>query len=264
MMMIKTTKNFGLTACLLIAFTANAQQQIIQSSINKITNSAGISYKISETSTDPFGGNDQRAEMKVTLCNRLSDNNYESYLIDCDASYGKFKYLGNSDHQLELNMKDGTYVMQPREGNKSYTDPLNSLAKDLNKKINETRYITQMLEDTTINNSDCYHLFVYWDNSSKKKKLYDRIHVFVNKVDNMILGVVSDQQTEVPKGGIIVTAQITHKASYSAYKFSAKAPGPKDFSIPAGFKPGEKAPLLLDRGATARIQELPSTGENKR
>ncbi|MCC8424832.1 hypothetical protein [Mucilaginibacter sp. UR6-11] len=247
-MMILTAKNFALAFCLLLAFTAKAQQQILQSSIDKITNSPGISYKVSEINNDPSGGSDQRAEMKVALCNRLGDNNYESYMIDCDASYGKFKYVGNSKQQLELYLKDGIYVMKPREANKTYADPLNSLVNELNRKINETRYTTQILSDTTINNVDCYQLFVEWGNSSKK--LYDRIYVFVSKADNMILGLASDQAATSKSG----TTQLTRKISFSDYKFSAKAPGPKDFSIPAGFKPGEKTSLLPDMGTTAAVR----------
>jgi thiol-disulfide isomerase/thioredoxin len=257
-----TFTNFILACCLLFAFTAKAQQQILQISIDKITNSPGISYKVSEINNDPFGGSDQHAEIKVALCNRLGDKNYESYVVDCDASYGKFKYVGNSKQQLELYLKDSTYVMKPRDTNKSYADPLSFLVTDLNRKINETRYTTQMFSDTIINKSECYHLFVNWEDGSKK--LYDRIHVFINKKDNMILGVISDQQGEMSKGGISLgTIRMTHNASFSDYKFSAKAPGPKDFSIPPGFRPQQKALPLLGKGATAPGWELTSTDGKK-
>ncbi|MES2378351.1 MAG: TlpA disulfide reductase family protein [Bacteroidota bacterium] len=258
----KTFTNSILACCLLFAFTAKAQQQILQSSIDKITNSPGISYKVSETNNDPFGGSDQHAEIKVALYNRLGDNNYESYLVDRDASYGKFKYVGNSKQQLELYLKDSIYVMKPREANKSYADPLNFLANDLNRKINETRYTTQSLADTMINKSDCYHLFVEWEDGSKK--LYDKIHVFIKKTDNMILGVISDQQAEMSKGGLSLgTIRMTRNASFSDYKFSAKAPGPKDFSIPPGLRAEQKALPLLGKGTTAPGWELTSTDGKK-
>jgi thiol-disulfide isomerase/thioredoxin len=258
----KTITIFILACCLLFAFTAKAQQQILQISIDKITNSPGISYKVSEINNDPFGGSDQHAEIKVALCNRLGDNNYESYLVDCDASYGKFKYVGNSKQQLELYLKDSTYVMKPREANKSYADPLNFWVNDLKRKINETRYTTQMLADTIINKNDCYHLFVEWENNSKK--LYDRIHVFINKKDNMILGVISDQQGEMSKGGMSLgTIRMKRETSFLDYKFSAKEPGPKDFSIPLGFKAEQKALPLLDKGTAAPGWELTSTDGKK-
>lgn len=261
-MTTSTYRIFTLICCVLFGFTVKAQQQILQSSIDKITNSPGISYQVSEINNDPFGGSDQRAEIKVALCNRLADNNYESYMVDCDASYGKFKHVGNNKQQLELYFKDSTYLMKPREANKSYADPLLFLANDLNRKINETRYITQMLADTIINKSDCYHLLVDWENNAKK--LYDRTHVFINKTDNMILGVISDQQAEASKGATSSgTIRMTRKASFWAYKFSAKEPATKDFSIPAGFKPVEKAPLLQGKSTSGAYRELTATDGKK-
>ncbi|WP_429379062.1 TlpA family protein disulfide reductase [Mucilaginibacter sp. UYCu711] len=257
-----TSANFILACCLLFAFTAKAQQQILQSSIDKITNSPGISYKVSEINNDPFGGSDQHSEIKVAQSNRLGDNNYESYVVDCEASYGKFKYVGNSKQQLELYLKDSIYVMKPRGTDKSYADPLNFLVTDLKRKINETRYTTQMFSDTIINKGECYHLFIEWENTSKK--LYDRIHVFINKRDNMILGVISDQKGEMSKGGISLgTIRMTRQASFSDYKFSAKEPGPKDFSVPSGFRPEQKALPLLGKGTTAPGWELTSTEGKK-
>ncbi len=247
--------------CFFNAFTASAQAQILQKTIDKITNAQNISYEVFNTSNDPFGGSDNKEKIRAIFFNRQKDGNYEKYRVDCDATNGKFRYMGDGRQKIELYFKDSTYIITPAGSSNFVPDPLNIFLKSLKRVINNAKYKTLMLPDSTINKISCYHILLTWQDSSKKS--FENTHVFINKTDNMILAERSHIQGEMLKGGISLgIIQMKESLTFSSYKLNVNKYDPKGTSIPTWFKPEQKALPLLSKGTIAPDWELTATNNS--
>ncbi|WP_214073688.1 TlpA disulfide reductase family protein [Mucilaginibacter sp. dw_454] len=252
-------KTLALALCLLTAFTAKAQREIVQRAIDKIAAIKNISYNDLENGVDFFGG-DIHYKSRLSLYGQ-KDNTFQAYLVDDQHGNHKFRNIFDGQKRLDLDFKDSTYTISDPQ-NRSWISPLHVLVSTLKEALAKSSYAVTQMTDSSLNKTRCYHILVA--SVDPVKNTYFRYHLFIAKNNDLILGYIEDSRAELSKGGLslgIVSQKISHVFS-DIHIFSDNQKSLVTLDVPPGFKPEKKLPLL-SKGTIAPQWALTSTEGKK-
>lgn len=259
--LIMTKSLFKISAtllCSLMAFTAQAQREIIQKAIDKSRSTKNISYTVAETSNDPFGGSDYKNEAQVSLYNRQANGSYERFTLFMGKT---FRYLDDGKQYLELNFVDSTYVLTPSHKVDTVNGSLAAAIQSIRHEFKMHSKIS-LLADTMMNRQACYHILL--NRGSKTDKSYTYCHVFIGKSTSLIQGFNSYVQGEMFKGGMSLgLIKMTQTYTFGNYQLNNKPAPVIDLTIPAGLNVEGKPNDPLAKGTAAPNWELTATDGKK-
>jgi thiol-disulfide isomerase/thioredoxin len=249
----------ALLICLLSAFSAKAQREIVQRSIDKIASATNMNYNLLEDGTSFFGDEIHFKDRVYTY--GQADNSFKAYSIENQREHEKLVYLFDGEKKVDLNFRDSTYTLSdPPKGTSVST--LHQLASQLKEALAKSNYVVAQLTDSTVNKTPCYHILVHSENP--EKKTYDRFYVFIDKKTDLILALTTELKGELSKGGMTIgTLSERMNYGFSDVRISSdEKKNPVTINIPAGFKIEKKSPML-SKGAVAPQWTLTSTDERK-
>lgn len=241
--------------CSLIAFSAKAQQAIVQKAIDKITSAKNISYNDTADGIE-FFGSDVHSKHYLNLYGYTGDA-FLAYKVDNYQGPDKYEYLSDGRQQLDLDFKDSTYTIADAQ-KRAWLSPLHDIIANIKDELAKPNCTVKQLADSAINKTACYHILIATE--ELVKKTYNRYHLFISKKNDLILGATVDLKGEASKEGMAI-GMVTRNIHYvfSDFRiFSGEPKSPVTVSMPSGFKP-EKKLQMLPKGTIAPQWTLTST-----
>lgn len=241
--------------CLLTAFTARAQREIIQKAIDKIASAKNISYIDSLNGTEFFGTKIHHKH--VVNVYGQANNTFKAYKVETYQGTDKFEYLFDGQKQLDLTFRDSTYTLSDPEI-RTWVSPLHEQLAYIKDILARPDCTVKQLADSIINETTCYHLLIA--SEKPQKKTYDKYHVFISKKNNLVLGVIADLKGELSKDNVIIgiaTRYLTY--IFSDFHISSSIlKNPVTINVPSGFRPEKIIPMLA-KGTPAPLWTLTTT-----
>lgn len=248
-----------------IIFSANAQEQLLKKTFDKISACKSISYEAKTTSSGFFSDDIFTIDAKASYTR--SNNSVLLYNVysqtKSDKGFNNINHdIYNGTDLLLLVYTDTTYRIK-----KNYTEPyfadysVINLADQLSKDLKTGNYAVSQLKDSTVNNTICYHILIKTiDSIAKKTNSYNNTDLLISKADYLPAYWRVNQQGVAEKGrmkiGTIKMFSSTYASNYRLNNIAADAFALK---IPAGFK--EEKPKLppLSKGIAAPTWQLTAT-----
>ncbi|MFD2872547.1 TlpA family protein disulfide reductase [Mucilaginibacter ximonensis] len=252
-------KSSALVLCLLTAFTAKAQREIVQKAVDKINSAKNISYTATETGEE-FGSSFNN-KIVTQLYNRQADGTYQFYHSDLYLPSGKISYFDNGNQQVEINYADSVYELSPDRKKALPPASLNTMMSSIEKCLTkrDDHYIYQKLSDSVIGKQWCYHIRIASKDTLNGS--FYRFHVFINKKSYLPLAARNEIRGTIEKGGVKggVMTMIVSSDYTNIHISNTTATNPVSFIIPKGFKPPAKRQERLEKGVAAPQWTLKST-----
>lgn len=256
-------KLFILLVFILFGVSTNAQNNLLQNTINKLVNYRNFSYDYVYKQKEVFG--DTLILYQTFALLKVPEDKQIGYFFRKDLKSNNTKTqsidLYNGDSLISLYPGDSTYSTDRKQA-MSFSG---SLLKQLNWINNFSKKDTSKLiksADTVVNSINSYHLILNTkDTIINKEHLYTRKHLFIDKATGLPVAILTKARTaDFGKEAVDYYVQ----ESYFNFKIEQKNINADYFSVPKGFKPYKRQEVaLLTPGTLAPDWTLYNT-EGKR